>query len=427
MLGVLGALIQMIYPEMLVITFTITYVTFAMYFTIENPDMKLIEQLNIARDQAEKANNAKTEFLSNMSHEIRTPLNAIVGFSQALLEEEIPMSAKEEVKDIIMASDNLLEIVNGILDISKIEANKLEIINTEYQLSKILKELITLTKTRIGEKPIEFKTNFDSSIPEVLYGDHTRLKQIILNILTNAAKYTKEGFIEFKVSSVIKDDICRLIVSVEDSGIGIKPEKIDKLFTKFDRLEVEKTITIEGTGLGLAITKKLVDLMHGKIVVQSVYGKGSKFTVALDQKIIATKSPVEVEENKIEKEQITFVGKKILVVDDNKVNLKVATRLLKSYKVEVETVDNGFDAIEKIKNKEVYDLILMDDMMPKMSGTETFKKLKEMEDFRIPVIALTANAISGMREKYLELGFNDYLSKPIEKLELNRVLIKFLK
>jgi CheY-like chemotaxis protein len=245
--------------------------------------------------------------------------------------------------------------------------------------------------------------------------------------LTNAAKYTKEGFIEFKVSSVIKDDICRLIVSVEDSGIGIKPEKIDKLFTKFDRLEVEKTITIEGTGLGLAITKKLVDLMHGKIVVQSVYGKGSKFTVALDQKIIATKSPVEVEENKIEKEQITFVGKKILVVDDNKVNLKVATRLLKSYKVEVETVDNGFDAIEKIKNKEVYDLILMDDMMPKMSGTETFKKLKEMEDFRIPVIALTANAISGMREKYLELGFNDYLSKPIEKLELNRVLIKFLK
>ena len=427
LLGVLGALIQMIYPEMLVITFTITYVTFAMYFTIENPDMKLIEQLNIARDQAEKANNAKTEFLSNMSHEIRTPLNAIVGFSQALLEEEIPMSAKEEVKDIIMASDNLLEIVNGILDISKIEANKLEIINTEYQLSKILKELITLTKTRIGEKPIEFKTNFDSSIPEVLYGDHTRLKQIILNILTNAAKYTKEGFIEFKVSSVIKDDICRLIVSVEDSGIGIKPEKIDKLFTKFDRLEVEKTITIEGTGLGLAITKKLVDLMHGKIVVQSVYGKGSKFTVALDQKIIATKSPVEVEENKIEKEQITFVGKKILVVDDNKVNLKVATRLLKSYKVEVETVDNGFDAIEKIKNKEVYDLILMDDMMPKMSGTETFKKLKEMEDFRIPVIALTANAISGMREKYLELGFNDYLSKPIEKLELNRVLIKFLK
>ncbi len=427
LLGVLGAFIQMVYPEMLVITFTITYVTFAMYFTIENPDMRLIEQLNLARDQAEKANNAKTEFLSNMSHEIRTPLNAIVGFSQALLEEDIPDTAKEEVKDIMMASDNLLEIVNGILDISKIEANKLEIINTEYQLNKIIKELVTLTKTRIGEKPIEFRTSFDPSTPEVLYGDHTRLKQIVLNILTNAAKYTKEGFIEFKVSSVIKEGICRLIISVEDSGIGIKPEKIDNLFTKFDRLEVEKTITIEGTGLGLAITKKLVDLMHGKIVVQSVYGKGSKFTVALDQKIVATKAPVEIEEAKMEIEQLTFEGKRILVVDDNKVNLKVAMRLLKSYKVDVEVIDNGFEAIEKIKNKESYDIILMDDMMPKMSGTETLQKLKEIEDFHIPVISLTANAISGMREKYLNLGFNDYLSKPIEKTELNRILTKFLK
>ena len=427
LLGVFGiSIIQMMNPEL---TFSVsieTFIMFIMYHTIENPDLKLIEQLNIARDQAEKANNAKTEFLSNMSHEIRTPLNAIVGFSQALLEEDLTSEAKEEVKDIIMASDNLLEIVNGILDISKIEANKLEIINTEYNLEPMVKELCLLTKARIGEKPIDFRVNIDPSIPGVLYGDHTRLKQIILNILTNAAKYTKEGFIEFKISSVIKDNICRLIISVEDSGIGIKEEKIDHLFEKFDRLGVEENITIEGTGLGLAITKKLIDLMNGKIVVQSVYGKGSKFTVAIDQKIIKTEK-IEIKEDKKEVEFIDLKGKKILVVDDNKVNLKVAERLLKNYNVDIKTVDSGEECLTLIKNNETFDLILMDDMMPKMSGTETFHKLKEIDNFNIPVIALTANAISGMREKYLNEGFDDYLSKPIQKSELNQILNKYLK
>ena len=426
LVGTITVIIQRIYPDILLATSLETFLGYIMYFTIENPDLKLIEQLNIARDQAEKANNAKTEFLSNMSHEIRTPLNAIVGFSQALLEEDLSSEAKEEVKDIIMASDNLLEIVNGILDISKIEANKLEIINTEYSLEPMVKELCLLTKARIGEKPIDFRVNIDPSIPGVLYGDHTRLKQIILNILTNAAKYTKEGFIEFKISSVIKDNICRLIISVEDSGIGIKEEKIDHLFEKFDRLGVEENITIEGTGLGLAITKKLIDLMNGKIVVQSVYGKGSKFTVAIDQKIIKTEK-VEIKEDKKEVEFIDLKGKKILVVDDNKVNLKVAERLLKNYNVDIKTVDSGEECLTLIKNNETFDLILMDDMMPKMSGTETFHKLKEIDNFNIPVIALTANAISGMREKYLNEGFDDYLSKPIQKSELNQILNKYLK
>ena len=417
--------IQKAFPSVLVINPALVFITFLMYFTIENPDIKMIEQLNIARDQAEKANAAKTDFLSNMSHEIRTPLNAIVGFSNLLLEDEnVPDKAKDEVRDIVMASDNLLEIVNGILDISKIEANKLEIVNNEYSTKKILDELVSLCKGRLGEKPIEFKTNFDASLPPVLYGDASRIKQICVNILTNAIKYTKEGWIEFKISSVIKDNICRLIISVEDTGIGIKEKNIDRLFNKFERLDLEDNITIEGTGLGLAITKKLVDLMHGKIIVQSVFGKGSKFTVCLDQRIV--KNPtIKVEAEKIV-DEVNAQNKKVLLVDDNKINLKVAERLLETYGIEVESVESGFACLDKISEGKKYDLIMLDDMMPKMSGVETLKKLKAIPGFATKTIALTANALTGMREKYLQDGFDDYLAKPINKNELNKIINKYL-
>ena len=421
-----STMIQAANPQLLLFNPVLTIVTVLMYHTIENPDVRMIEQLNIAKDQAERANNAKSDFLSNMSHEIRTPLNAIVGFSQALSEEELPLQAQEEVKDIMMASETLLDIVNGILDISKIEANKLEIVDTEYSFNTILNELVALTKARLGEKPLEFRCSFDPSIPPYLYGDKVRVKQVILNLLTNAVKYTKEGWIEFKVSSIQKNGICRLIVSVEDSGIGIKKESIDKLFTKFERLDIEKNNTIEGTGLGLAITKKLLELMGGQIVVQSVYGKGSKFTIALDQKIV-TNPTIAIESNKVSiAEVFDLSNRKILIVDDNKINLKVAIRLLKDYNCQIETAESGFECIEKIKSGNVYDLILMDDMMPKMSGVETLHHLKENPAYNIPTVALTANAISGMKEKYLQEGFNDYLAKPIEKTELYRVLVKFL-
>lgn len=423
-IGTAVTLVQLTNPSILIITAMETFVTILMYFTIENPDMKLINELNIAKDQAIKANNAKSEFLSSMSHEIRTPLNAIVGFSQALSEEDINDNAKDEVKDIMMASNSLLELVNGILDVSKIESGKIEIVNTEYQFKNIYDELVILAKARMGDKPLDFRCHYDEDIPSVLYGDYTRVKQVILNILTNAVKYTREGYIDFSVSSVRKDDICRLIISVEDSGIGIKQENIPKLFTKFERLDLEKNITIEGTGLGLAITKKLVELMNGTIVVQSIYGKGSKFTIAIDQRVVHKEVVVEKREEK-KVSEVHAEGRKVLIVDDNKINLKVASRLLENYKLDITTVESGALCIDKV-NSDTYDLILMDDMMPNMSGVETLHKLKEIDGFASPVVALTANAVTGMKEKYLNDGFDDYLAKPINRDELNNIVAKYL-
>ena len=416
--------LQKIDPTLLITDSVETVIAVLMYFTIENPDVKMIEQLNIAKDIADKANNAKTDFLSSMSHEIRTPLNAIVGFSESLKEEELPPKAIDEVDDIISASQTLLEIVNGILDISKIEANKLEIVDCEYDPQSLFKELVNLTKVRIGEKPINLNVMIDESIPPVLYGDYTRLKQIILNLLTNAAKYTDKGQIDFTVNSVKSGDVCRLIISVKDTGRGIKQENIDKLFTKFERLD-EKNSTIEGTGLGLAITKKLINLMNGSIVVKSTYGEGSNFIVSLDQLIV--KNPTIKKAEEIVNDNVNnYRDKRILIVDDNELNLKVAARLLQPYEMNIDQINNGDGAIDKIINGNVYDLILLDDMMPHKSGSETLAELKQISGFNMPVVVLTANAIEGMKQKYLDMGFDDYLAKPIAKEELKRVLQKYL-
>ena len=413
-------------PQLLLFNPVISLVTVIMYHTIENPDVKMINQLNLAKENADRANKAKTEFLSSMSHEIRTPLNAIIGFSECIKNADTLEEAKMDADDIIMAGQNLLEIVNGILDISKIEAGKMEIVDVDYDLKKVCLDVKKLITPRIKEKPIEFKLNIAPDIPDVLFGDMGKVKEIITNLLTNAAKYTEKGIVELSVMCVNTKNVSKLVISVEDTGRGIKPDKIEKLFTKFERLDEDRNTTLEGTGLGLAITKSLVEMMGGKIVVQSKYGSGSKFTVYLSQKIVCLKQTEKKIVDEAKEDNLDLSGKKILIVDDNKLNLKVASRLLEPYKVSVELATSGIECIDMVKNNN-YDLILMDDMMPKMSGTETLIELKKMNDFNTKVIALTANAITGMKEKYLELGFDDYLAKPIDKLELNRVLKEYVK
>ena len=264
----------------------VTVINHLMYHTIENPDMKLINELTLAKTQAERANNAKSDFLSSMSHELRTPLNAIVGFSQMIDMSNDLNEIHEDSKDIILASQNLLELVNGILDINKLEANKMELVQVNYNLANELNDLTRMIKIRIGDKPLEFITNYSENLPNTLYGDKDKLKRIITNLLTNAVKYTENGKVTFSVDCQNNKNKCNLTITVSDTGRGMKEEQMDKLFTKFNRLEEDKDSDIEGTGLGLAITKSLVDLMDGKISVDSIDGVGTTFLVSISQDIV---------------------------------------------------------------------------------------------------------------------------------------------
>ena len=422
-IGTISIIIQKNYPQFLLLTYSQTLICLLMYFTIENPDVKMIKQLEIARDQADKANRAKTDFLSSMSHEIRTPLNAIVGFSDCIMDAESLGEAKENAKDIVNASQTLLEIVNGILDISKIEAGKIEIINSKYNAPETFLELAKLITPKMHEKGLDFTYNIAPDLPETLFGDHANIKKVVTNLLSNACKYTECGYVHYEVNCINSNGVSKLIISVEDSGRGIKKENIDKMFTKFQRLDEDKNTTIEGTGLGLAITKQLIELMGGRIILHTVYGEGSKFTVVVNQRIEKT----EVKTQKKVKTTLDLNNVRIMLVDDTPLNLKVACKLFEKYNAnQIVTCNSGFECLDRINRGEVYDVILLDDMMPKMSGVQTLGELKKIPGFNIPTVALTANAITGMREKYLKDGFNDYLAKPIEKEQLIQVLNQIL-
>ena len=395
---------------------------------------KYTEEIKRVSEQAERANMAKSEFLANMSHEIRTPMNAIMGLSDIIMEESRGRKVYNYAADIQSASRSLLTIINDILDLSKVEAGKMELVPVNYYLKATVDEVVNMMDIAASQHNIMLKCEYDMNLPCQLHGDDGRIKQILINIMNNAVKFTKKGFVRLSVEEEPSDkkNTINLVLKVQDTGVGIKPENLQKIFEDFKQIDSKKNRGVEGTGLGLAITKRLVELMKGTIKVDSVYGEGTTFTVTIPQRVVDNRTLAEMPETQqkpAEKMEAFVVSNyKVLVVDDNLINRKVATGFLKNYEFELEEAESGYEAIELVK-KTKYNLIFMDHMMPEMDGVEAVQIIRSEcgDNGRTPVIiALTANAMDGVKDMFLRNGFQDFIAKPLDRKQLNDVLAKWI-
>ncbi len=431
----------------------------AMVMFIAGFGQKVVEsnEMRKEKDIAEQANTAKSDFLANMSHEIRTPLNAVLGMNEMIINESIQArdmlpEEREVIKKVFNnicnyagnirnAGNNLLSIINDILDFSKIEAGKMELTEKDYKLSSVLNDASNIIAVKAKTKGIEFDVDVDKSLPDGLFGDETRVRQVLFNVLNNAVKYTDAGNIKLTVTGIRPEDNSedqrfKLRISVKDTGRGIKPEDLKKLYGKFERVDLLHNSTTEGTGLGLAITHNLVDMMGGEIDVESVYHSGSTFTITLPQKIVSDEAVGDFREKfeqsirdaKVQEELFTAPDARILIVDDTKVNILVAVGLLKKTEIVVDSAISGQEAVQMAK-KTKYDMILMDQRMPEMDGTEAMKIIKSQEDGLnrdTIIVCMTADAVIGAKERYLAEGFDDYLTKPVDSIQMKRLIMKRL-
>ena len=383
-------------------------------------------------EEAERANESKMLFLANMSHEIRTPMNAISGMAELSLNEDLSPQTRENLENIRNSSKVLLAVVNDILDYSKMESGMMEIVPVTYSLSRLIKETVNMMQIRLSDKNVELKYTILKELPDVLVGDEIRFRQVLFNILSNAIKFTDNGYILLDVSGeTVKEDTVKLIVSVTDSGIGIRKEDLQKLFTSFQQLDSHKSHVREGTGLGLAICRELVSLMGGEITVESTYGVGSKFTFTIIQRISTKKDSAVVSKTGSSdgEEKLKVNNAKVLIVDDNAVNLKVAQGLLKTFNLTVDTCKSGRECLELMKQNRDYDLVFLDHMMPELDGIETLNLIRADSDEymkKVPVVALTANVMNGVRDMFISEGFNDYVPKPIDMVWVNSILRKYI-